>query len=103
MKRLVSVHLYESKSDVCSKCGMDYEAGNDCCRNELKVIKLDQDQSNLVYTSPGILKLSVPVSVLSTFLVSPVFTITVSPHFYNHSPPLLSASDTYLVNKVFRI
>lgn len=103
MKRLVSIHLFEKKAKICGRCGMDFHAGNDCCRDEVKLVKLQQDQRQQVVTTPGIAKLAPMVCTPSEFLVGEFQNKNIHLHFNNHSPPLLSGQDTYLLNSVFRI
>lgn len=103
MDQLASIRLYEQEAKSCATCGMEYHDSNDCCRNEVKVVKLEQDQNNHFFPHPGIAKYTPLVVELSEYQVSSLFAERTLPHFYNHSPPLLSASDTYLVNCVFRI
>jgi hypothetical protein len=105
MKRLASVHLFETAADQCERCGMDtheYEA-NGCCRDEVKLVKLEQDQNKLavaVYDIPALELISITPS---EFIVALVKNESGQRHFHNHSPPLLSEQDTYLQNNVFRI
>jgi len=105
MKRLASVHLYETAADECGRCGMsthEYEATG-CCRDEVKLVKLEQDQNKLFVTSYDIPALE-PVAVIpSVFIVAALKNSNQRRHFHNHSPPLLSEQDTYLCNGVFRI
>src|SRR5688500_9582044 len=103
MDRLASIRLYEQEATSCSGCGMDFHESNDCCRNEVKVVKLVQDQNNSSFPHPGIAKFTPPAMEIPAHFISPVFDERTSPYFYNHSPPLLAARDTYLVNCVFRI
>jgi hypothetical protein len=103
MKRLVSINLFDRTPDVCGKCGMDTHESNGCCRDEIKVVKLDQDQNTLTVTSLAIPSLKIAVTTPSDFIVALFQNIDRQRHFHNHSPPLLSGQDTYLVNGVFRI
>ena len=103
MDRLASVRLFETEAKTCTICGMDFHTSNDCCRNEVKVEKLEQDQETHSFPHPGIAKLSVPVIELVEHSATVAFEERTGNRFHNHSPPLLSASDTYLVNRVFRI
>jgi hypothetical protein len=103
MKKLVSVEFFGSKAEVCGKCGMDMHYASGCCHDETKVVKLDEDQQKiplLVYeiTAPDVI--AVP---LSDFVATDLSDVEQQRHFHNHSPPLLSAQDTYLQNNVFRI
>jgi len=103
MKKLASVHLFETSSDVCGRCGMDTHESNGCCHDEVKVVKLEQDQNKLTIASYDIPALEPIVSFPSHFIITATYNIDEPRHFHNHSPPLLSAQDTYLQNRVFRI
>ena len=103
MRRLISVHLFEGSPDVCGKCGMETHDSNGCCRNEIKVVKLVQDQSNVALITIEIPSVKEVVSLPSEFLVASFHNVFEKRHFHNHSPPLLSEQDTYLQNNVFRI
>ena len=103
MKKLVSIHLFGEKPDVCGRCGMDMHDTGGCCRDEITVAKLVQDQVKIpvtLFELPSLEQASIPVS---DFMLFPVTVTEEERHFHNHSPPLLSAQDTYLQNNVFRI
>jgi hypothetical protein len=103
MKRLVSIHLFETKAKVCGLCGMDFHDSEGCCRDEVKVIKLVQDQVKIpvtLYQIPSVEAIA-PVNSVDNFFVLELNNN--QRHFYNHFPPLLSAQDIYLQNNVFRI
>jgi hypothetical protein len=103
MKKLVSVHLFETEAEVCGLCGMDTHESNGCCRDEVTVIKLVQDQNKIPVLKFELPALEAQITLPSEFILSPYYNAVVSKHYYNHSPPLLSAQDTYLQNNVFRI
>jgi hypothetical protein len=103
MNRLASVHLFETSVDVCGRCGMDTHESNGCCRDEVKVVKLEQDQNKTTIASYDIPSFEAALSIPSDFIVTSSYNIDEKRHFHNHSPPLLSAQDTYLQNSVFRI
>ena len=103
MKRLVSTHLFETSSKVCGRCGMKMHKGSGCCHDEVKVVKLQQDQNNVplaTYEIPSIKQLPV---FSSDFIAALFYNIDEQRHFHNHSPPLLAEQDSYLLNCVFRI
>lgn len=102
MKRLVAVHLFDA-SEVCGKCGMDTFDSDGCCRGEVKVVKLQQDQNTTSFSSIDTSSIEEIISVPSQFINTSFQNIDVQHHFHNHSPPLLSGQDTYLQNNVFRI
>jgi hypothetical protein len=103
MKRLVSVHLFEVSPDVCGKCGMDTHDSNGCCRNEIKVVKLLQDQNSVAFVTIEIPSVKEVIVAPLTFMDASFYSVFEQRHFHNHSPPLLSEQDTYLQNNVFRI
>ena len=103
MKRLASVHLYETSANNCGRCGMETDESNGCCRDEIKVLKLVLDQNKLPIISYEIPALEKIITVPSEFIVASFQNIDEQRHFHNHSPPLLSEQDTYLQNNVFRI
>jgi hypothetical protein len=103
MNKLSSVHLFKTSVDKCARCGMQLHQAQGCCRDEVKVVKMQEDQNKipvLVYTIPSIDQL---VSIPSEFIIAPFTNTPAQRHFHNHSPPLLSLQDTYLRNGVFRI
>lgn len=104
MKRLVSVHMFETQTDRCGQCGMDMHEANGCCQDVTKAVKLEQDQ----VPNPVLVALQGPTPVVFTpdhtdQLVSLIHANGVQRQFLNHSPPLLSEQDTYLQINVFRI
>lgn len=103
MDRLASTSIFGGESKYCGKCGMHADDSDGCCRDEVKVVKLDQDQQkaqtlDLVFTAPQAMHL-----VLSDFICQPFQNANPTGHYHNHSPPLLTKQDTYLQNGVFRI
>lgn len=104
MKRLVSTHLFETKSKVCGKCGMMmHKTNNHCCHDEVKVVKLQQDQITAPFFAFDF-SAAKQISVFpSEFIFASFFNFYGQRHFQNHSPPLLQEQDTYLQNCVFRI
>lgn len=103
MERLTSVHLFEIAADTCGKCGMDIHDSNGCCRDEIKVLKLVQDQDKLPVVSYQVTAPEIISATPSDFIVASLKKDDTKHHFNNHSPPLLSEQDTYLQNNVFRI
>ena len=70
MNRLASVHLFETAVDVCGRCGMDTHESGGCCRDEVKVVKLEQDQNKTTIASYDIPTLVAIVSIPSDFIVA---------------------------------
>ena len=103
MNRLASTQLFSSEKKFCNKCGMHTKRSGGCCHDEVRVVKLVQDQntiSGFVYHLPA---LDAIINIPSEFIAASSYNIDEQKHFHNHSPPLLSAQDTYLQINVFRI
>jgi hypothetical protein len=103
MKRLVSTTIFGGKKNVCGRCGMKMHRSGGCCHDEVKVVKLQQDQNKFTANSYEIPALQQLVIVPSDFIVASFYNDGGQRHFHNHSPPLLSAQDTYKQINVFRI
>lgn len=82
---------------------MHTEDSNGCCRDEVKIVKMEDDQKLTASLTFEIPASDAQVRVPSQFIIAPFYNIPATKHFLNHSPPLLSAQDTYLQNGVFRI
>jgi hypothetical protein len=102
MNRLASIQLFASEKQVCDKCGMATKRSHGCCRDEVTVIKMKDDQQK---AQPAY-SLQAPdqiISVPSVFIIIPTYNVDESGHGQNHSPPLLTGQDICLQNCVFRI
>lgn len=103
MDRLASTQLFGTSNKVCGDCGMHTEESNGCCRDEVKVLKLVQDQNKIpivTYELPSLDQLAIQPS---EFIAALFQNTDDQRHFFYHSPPLLSAQDIYLQINVFRI
>ncbi len=103
MNNLASTGIFEPESKKCGQCGMHTDDSNGCCRDESKMVKMQNDQqpsSSLSYVLPS---LSTLLHLPSNFIVVSIFNISAAKYFISHSPPLLSEQDRYLQNGVFRI
>ena len=96
-----SLQLGASEFEVCGNCGMHKEDSSGCCNDEVKILKIQDDQQ-----SPAVhFKFAVPDAMITTLPDFYKIIYTGSTHrlfLNNHSPPL-SYQDTYLQNCVFRI
>jgi hypothetical protein len=96
-----SANLGTKQADYCGVCGMHKTEGNECCKDEVKFFKIQDDQQvaaiSFRFSSPDAIIPALPVwdnvSLINT---------THQLFLNNHSPPL-SSQDTYLQNCVFRI
>ena len=87
----------------CDKCGMYKAKSHGCCHDEVKLVKLQDDQNResgvLFDFSVSRLLATVP----SPYIVTSFFNADETNHHKIHWPPLLSQQDAYLQNCVFRI
>lgn len=103
MDRLASVHFFGNESDVCGQCGMNMHDKNPCCHDEVKVVKLEQDQNKFSTPDYTIMGLSEVIITPSVYFNAPFESALKTEVEPEHSPPRISAQDTYLQINVFRI
>lgn len=102
MNKVDSVELGATETEMCNKCGMHTEDSDGCCRNEVKVVKLQQDQVQAKLLFPVFTQTPVELP-LSQHLVTPFYNFTEQYKSFPLRPPLISEQETYLTNCVFRI
>jgi hypothetical protein len=103
MDQVASTQLFVAESKSCGKCGMHMDKSSGCCRDEVKLVKLEVDQrttSPVSFDLPAISELG---HSLASFLSASLFNAGESIYFKDHSPPILSGRDRHLQNCVFRI
>jgi hypothetical protein len=103
MEELASVSIYGGETKKCARCGMTMHKANSCCRDEIETVKLQDDHQKATVVDFELASIEPVVTVPSEFIISPFQNVIEERHFHNHSPPLISAQDTYLQINVFRI
>jgi hypothetical protein len=103
MGQLDSAHIFGGKSDTCDKCGMHIENSMGCCRDEQQLIKMDDDQKTNAVFVFSLPPLEAESYTPSSYLTSIFFNTPGLDFPSDHSPPILSGSQIYLKNGVFRI
>jgi hypothetical protein len=103
MNRLASTELFAMESKECGKCGMNIHKSQGCCHDELKVVKIEDDQKISSALSFDLPSLEVVAQVPSPFITTSFYNSNVRAIPDQHPPPLLSGQDTYIANCVFRI
>ena len=103
MDKLDSTQLFATSSKVCGKCGMHTDKSHGCCRDEVKILKVDSDQKLNPVLNFEIPSLEAIVMIPSEFIITSFYNAPKSPIYFTHSPPLIGAQDTYLQNRSFRI
>jgi hypothetical protein len=103
MNRFSSADIGFVSKDECGICGMDKSKSHGCCHDEIKLVKLQDDQNKTAQVAFDF------ASVQSIAVLPSIF---ISTSFYNadkvsreaeHSPPLLTPQDIQVKNCVFRI
>lgn len=102
MGRYQSFDLYSSEKNDCGKCGMPMDKSHGCCKDEVKIVKLQDDQ-NTSTVSYTIKNVEAPTIIPSDFIEASAITPDKLQKQEDHSPPELSNQDIYLNNCVFRI
>jgi hypothetical protein len=101
MDKIRSFQLGDVTHHQCSECGMPIKDSDGCCKDEVKVVKLQVDQT---IAKLATVNFSLPaVAVTYTdFLFASLINEQKSEEPTAHGPPL-SEQDIYLRNCVFRI
>jgi len=102
MNKQLSVELGTVHKDICNKCGMPKKESHGCCRDEIKVVKLQQDTQLAKLLLPSF-ELSLPVALVSQHLISPFYNFTKRAIPVAFQPPPLQQDDLCVANCVFRI
>lgn len=102
MNKQRSVELGAVQKDFCEKCGMLKKESHGCCRDEIKVVKLQQDTQVAKLLLPSF-NLALPVAFTSAHLLTPFYNFSQQPIALAFSPPLLHENDLCVDHCVFRI
>lgn len=101
MDQFQSLQLGDSKHDDCPVCGMPIKQGRGCCKDEVKVVKLQVDQTTAKISTPDFALPAVPTP-LTSYVISPV-VVELKPATPIANGPPINEQDLYLRNRVFRI
>lgn len=101
MKKQVAVELGYSVKDDCSKCGMDIEKSDGCCKDDVRVVKMQTDH-NVAKTASPDFSLHLPLVDFYGIEIFSFSSFTFNAYPLPHGPPL-NGQDTYLRNRVFRL
>jgi hypothetical protein len=101
MNKLHSWEIGADQSEKCGKCGMSTSKTNDCCRDEVKVVKLQQDVVNSQAMSVSDLSQPFIRSFVSVFLLPD--SGPDRSEYLSYRPPLIDHHKIYIEHRVFRI
>jgi hypothetical protein len=101
MDKVDAVELGHVATKECGKCGMYLENNDDCCKDEVKVVKMQVDQLVAKLVNADFF---LPLIAFNTteHLFTPIFNTIEKAEPVAHGPPL-SEQDSYIKNRVFRI
>lgn len=96
MGKTIAWDVMENEGNSCAKCGMHKNAPTDCCKDHVKVLKVQNDQ-NLpnVYFSKITLQSALPVDYFS--FASSVFINSENKTAESYTPPLRSSKISYCI------
>ena len=102
MGKIDGISLGVAKTDQCSVCGMHTEDSNGCCRDEIKVVMLQQDEqlAKVIVSSFGV---DQHFATTSSYYISERQKLHIPINEFSVIPPLLNSQPVYLSNRVFRI
>lgn len=101
MDKIRSFQLGDVSQHQCNECGMPIKDSDGCCKDEVKVVKLNVDQTIAKLVSADFSLPAVAVTC-TNFLFTPLINEQKLTEPSTHGPPL-SEQDIYLQNRVFRI
>ncbi len=101
MDKVNAVELSDITNQECSKCGMFIKESDGCCKDEVKVVKMQVDQLIAKLVKADFI-LPFIVSNSTQYLFTPLLNKIERSEPVAHGPPL-SEQDTYLQICVFRI
>lgn len=94
MGKIVSWDFHGEKSDTCDECGMHKNMAGNCCKDDVKVLKISNDQF-LKVSVVNIFSLSDHVLPVSFFVMKAPIVRALSFQNKNIFPPLLSSSTNF--------
>lgn len=101
MNKVDTVQFGDTSNDECSRCGMHIEDSNGCCKDDVKMLKMQIDQALAKLVSADFSFLF-PAPVVVDNYFAPLQNSISEDYPLSHGPPL-SEQDTYLQNCVFRL
>jgi hypothetical protein len=103
MNRFISFDLNPVSKNECGICGMDKSKSGNCCHDEVKFIKLQDDQNKAAQVAFDFTAVQSFAILTSQFITTSFYNADEIKHHVDHSPPLLSLQDLQIKNCVFRI
>lgn len=105
MNRFASADFgFAASQQECGKCGMHKDKSQGCCHDEVKLVKIEDDQNKSLQLAFDFTAVKAITTIPSLFIATSFYNDNEEgSHHTDHSPPILNQQDTYLQNRVFRI
>ena len=104
MNRFASADFALNKTESkCNMCGMHKAKSHGCCHDEVKLVKLEDDQNKSAQVSFDFAAFQSIAIIPSQFIVASFYNADEANFNTDHSPPLLNQQDIQIKNCVFRI
>lgn len=105
MNRFASADLgFTASQKECGKCGMHKDKSHGCCHDEVKLVKIEDDQIKSLQLAFDFTSVKAVTTIPSLFIATSFYNDNEEGSYHtDHSPPLINQQDTYLQNNVFRI
>ena len=103
MNRFSSMDISFVLKDECGICGMDKGKSHGCCHDEIKLVKLQDDQNKTAQIAFDFTSVQSIAVLPSEFISTSFYNADETNHQVDHSPPLFNQQDLQIKNCVFRI
>jgi hypothetical protein len=101
MDKLINWGVVNSESVKCENCGMEKDGG--CCKDELRFVKNNSDQTIVGTSSQLSQPLIIDVPLTCTHLSEKYFSSIIEKYTFQHPSPGDSRVDILIRNCIFRI
>lgn len=105
MNRFASADFgFAASQKECGKCGMHKDKSQGCCHDEVKLVKIEDDQNKSMQMAFDFTSVKTVATIPSVFIATSFYNDNKEGSYHtDHSPPIPNEQDTYLWNNVFRI
>ncbi|WP_423147953.1 HYC_CC_PP family protein [Rubrolithibacter danxiaensis] len=104
MGKLINWELGEkAHNKVCSNCGMKKEKAENCCKDEVKQVKLDKSHTASEASFLAKVISSIPIIRSFTSFSFPGLTAIIHDYPVSNAPPRVHAVSNYILHCIFRI
>ncbi len=103
MNRFSSADIGFVTKDDCGICGMDKSKSHGCCHDEIKLVKLQDDQNRTMQVAFDFTSLQSVAILPSLFISTSFYNADQVSHQIDHAPPLLTQLDFQSTHCIFRI